>query len=765
MQGINEMIDRRSLHSLALIVFIRIKTIVPALVVLIISGTHTNNLTATPSATEDDSQKIELTERYDRLLIEARQLQNMGNYKDALINLEKAHELASELKSSFGIVSVLVQESDIYLNCGQIDQAKKLGQQALEMAAGLENQPRLRASVLNNWGIILTLDRKYEDAIKAFDQGLDLAKSALEPALAVRILVNQAKTAILNDNLSMAEEALYEGVALVEKLQDSQRKAVLSSALASQLQELLKEDDPDLSKPLLKTNARNLRESVRVFAEVSGDTRLQSNAHGNIGHLYELEGEYDKAFAATRSALFFAQQGPHPEMTYRWQWQLGRLFSANGQRDKALKAYQRSINSLIPIQTRLMLGYRNSPDYFQKNIKPVYYGLAALYLEAAEKTDDADKQQLQLQKARLTVEQMKAAEVEDFFHDECVVALRNKATVLDSIGKNSAIIYPMPFKDKLAVIVTLPSGIVQIASPVDREELTKTVKRFREHLQERSHQRFADEGKKLYHWLIAALEEKLQKEAIDTLVIIPDDALSLIPFAALYDGEQFLLEKYAIVTTPGLQLTDPRPAPRENFETLLVGLSESVQGFPQLPNIPEELNTINTILQGKSKQLLDKAYEKQALTDTIKQTTYRIIHMATHGEFSADPSQTFLLTYDSKLLLNEFGKLLKLGQFSNEPVELLTLSACNTAVGDIRAAFGLAGIALESGARSAVATLWSVDDESTMLLMTDFYRQFQSRPDLNKAQILQAAQLNLLNQSQYRHPFYWSPFLFIGNWL
>ena len=99
-----------------------------------------------------------------------------------------------------------------------------------------------------------------------------------------------------------------------------------------------------------------------------------------------------------------------------------------------------------------------------------------------------------------------------------------------------------------------------------------------------------------------SLEKKLQEEAIDTLVIIPDEALSLIPFAALYDGERFLVEKYAIVTTPGLQLTDPQPSPRENFEALLVGLSEGVQGFPPLPNVPKELDTIGKILQGDSEQ-------------------------------------------------------------------------------------------------------------------------------------------------------------------
>ena len=265
--------------------------------------------------------------------------------------------------------------------------------------------------------------------------------------------------------------------------------------------------------------------------------------------------------------------------------------------------------------------------------------------------------------------------------------------------------------------------------------------------------------------MIDPLEETLKESEIDTLIFIPDGVLSLIPFAALYDGENFLIENYAIVTTPGLQLTDPQPTPRKNLETLLVGLSKSVQGFPALPNVPEELTIIDQDLQSNSVQLLDQSYEKQVLIDMITKNSYRIIHMATHGEFSADPSQTFLLTYDGKLPLDQFGSLIKLGQFSDKPVELLTLSACNTAVGDVRAAFGLAGIALESGARSAIATLWSVHDEATMLVMTDFYRQFLSKPEINKAQALQAAQLNLLNQPQYKHPAYWSPFLFIGNWL
>lgn len=742
-----------------------IKLFVPVLIFLIVVSLHSGDLLAATPSIKNDEPQVTLTRQFDHQLIKARQLQNEGDYRGALTELKKAEELAKELNDATGIFAVLIQASDVYLNEGQIEPAEKLCQQALELASELESQPKLMASALNSRGMILALSRDYEDAIEAFNQGLELAHAARYPLLAARIQVNLAKTAITANELLIAEEALFKGMALVEPLPPSQQKTFLNTAMGNQLLDLLRKEDRTHSKPLLKAKAWALWEQTKEFADTSADTRLKSNTYGQIGRLYEVEKDYDRALVATRQALFFAQQGPHPEMIYRWQWQLGRLFDQKGLSSQALKNYQNAVESLTPIQTRLMFSYRNSPEYFKENIKPVYYGLAALYIEAAERAKSATERQLQLKQARETIEQMKVAEVEDFFQDECVTALRNKATPLDNIADNCAVIYPMSFEDRLVILATLPGGIVHHVAPVDQKTLTKTVVQFRKHLQDHSHQAFVGPGKKLHHWMIAALEEKLQEAAIDTLIFIPDGALSLIPLAALFDGENFLIENYAIVTTPSLQLTDPRPALRENFEALLVGLSEGVQGFPPLPNVPKELATIDKRLQGNSRQLLNRAYEKEALKNAIKQNTYRIIHMATHGEFSADPNQTFLLTYDGKLRINEFGSLLKLNQFSNEPVELLTLSACNTAVGDIRAAFGLAGVALDSGARSAVATLWSVHDEATMLVMTDFYQQFQSRSDLSKAQALQNAQLRLLKQPDYRHPAYWSPFLFIGNWL
>jgi CHAT domain-containing protein len=124
-----------------------------------------------------------------------------------------------------------------------------------------------------------------------------------------------------------------------------------------------------------------------------------------------------------------------------------------------------------------------------------------------------------------------------------------------------------------------------------------------------------------------------------------------------------------------------------------------------------------------------------------------------------------VLTYDTKLTLNNLESLIRPSQYRGQPVELLVLSACQTAAGDDRAALGLAGVAVKAGARSALASLWFVNDQSTSALIAEVYQQMRRSPPISKAHALQAAQVKLLNDRRYRHPCYWSPFLLIGNWL
>jgi CHAT domain-containing protein len=233
--------------------------------------------------------------------------------------------------------------------------------------------------------------------------------------------------------------------------------------------------------------------------------------------------------------------------------------------------------------------------------------------------------------------------------------------------------------------------------------------------------------------------------------------------AVLHDGQQYLVEKYSIALSQGLQLLEPRSLVRERLKALTGGLTEARQGFTALPAVRLEVNQIASELP--SEVLLDQQFIETVLQDQIQAGAFPVIHLATHGQFSSKAEDTFLLTWDGRINVKDLAQLLRTreGEDTN-PLELLVLSACQTAAGDKRAVLGLAGLAVRSGARSTLATLWSVRDQSTAVLMSEFYREL-TQSEVSKAEALRQAQLTLLKNTKYEHPFYWAPFILVGNWL
>jgi CHAT domain-containing protein len=148
----------------------------------------------------------------------------------------------------------------------------------------------------------------------------------------------------------------------------------------------------------------------------------------------------------------------------------------------------------------------------------------------------------------------------------------------------------------------------------------------------------------------------------------------------------------------------------------------------------------------------------------LKEGRFTILHIASHGQMEGDPRKSFLLAFDGKLTMDKLTQAIGLLQFRDEPLELLTLSACQTAAGDDRAALGLAGVAIKAGAVSALATLWFINDQASSELVSEFYRQLKDS-SVTKAVALQRAQLKLLDDPAFDHPAFWSPFLLLNNWL
>jgi CHAT domain-containing protein len=471
---------------------------------------------------------------------------------------------------------------------------------------------------------------------------------------------------------------------------------------------------------------------------------------------------YKEALYLTRLAIFKAQEVNAHETLFRWQWQAGRIFKSLNNIDEALSLYRSSISTLESIRHEKTGCYGWSSPSISENLEKICFELAGLLLKQAASIKEPAIYMSYLAEAREVIEVQKIYELRNYYQDDCVDAARFGLTKLDEVSKTSAIIYPIVLEDRIEILYTMPQGLKRIYVNVSKETLTQEVTKFRKMLEKRTTREFLPHAQRLYDWLIRPMEPDLNKVSIDTLVFVPDGPLRTIPMGALQDGYQFLIEKYAVAITPGLELTDPKPISEESRKVIIFALTQSTQGYPPLPYISSELQAIEKFYE--SRMLINQKFLISNIEETLKNEDYAILHIASHAQFENELDKTFLLTFDGKLTIDSLNQHIGLLRFRDNPIELLTLSACETAAGDELAALGLAGIAVKAGARSALATLWHINDLASSVLVSEFYQQLQTL-NMTRAEALQQAKLKILNDRRFQHPGYWSPFLLIGSWL
>jgi len=700
-----------------------------------------------------------LSQTSNALIRLAQAYQSLGQYRDALKNLESALAFAKNSRDGAQLALALGTIGDVYIAIGPAETADKYLNEGLRAAKELNNES-LAAIILNNLGNLFTAQKKYPEAVAAYTESATLAKVRNDSTLVTRAMINAATALIQNKQVKEAKALLDGASEQIQTLEPIYDKAsgLINIGLAYLS---LRSSLPDLKDSLLLLAHRNLSEAGTV-ADSIGDRRTASYAWGHLGKLYEEEQRYQEALQLTRRATFAAQQVNAPESLYQWEWQSGRLLTKLGTVDDAIGAYRRAVRTLQSIRPELSVGYGTPQTSFRETIGPVYFELVDLLLQRASSLKDSSLVGPYLIEARESVELFKAAELRDYFRDDCVDTALSKITQLETVAKTAVVIYPILLPDRIELLVSLPNGLKRILVPVGAEALTQEVRQFRRRLEKRTTREYLPHAQKLYDWLIRPLEADLAASHIDTLVFVPDGALRTIPMAALYDGKQFLVAKYAVAITPSLSLTDPRPIKRDGMKVLTVGVTEAVQGFPALPNVSAELQELQTLLG--STTLVDREFLAANFEKKLKEEQFSIVHVASHGEFGNDVDNTFLLTYDTKVSLDRLNHMIGVFRFRDDPLELLTLSACDTAAGDDRAALGLAGIAIKAGARSALATLWNINDEAAVDLVVDFYRELKD-PSISRSVALQRAQLKLIDNPRYEHPGFWSPFLMINNWL
>ncbi len=592
-------------------------------------------------------------------------------------------------------------------------------------------------------------------AVQSYRDAARAAREDGDTELALRAEANAARAAV-EAGTSAGVPAELERIAAVSRAGgagDHARLLLHVGRTAS----LLAARDPDNGEALQIASSL-LAEAERV---TTGRARLQSYALGFRGELYERRGRLDEALALTRRALLAGLKADAPDAIYRWQWQAARIHAAAGRTDRALEEYREAAESLTALRRLAPASFSGLEAPSGSPVEALYLELVDLLLKKSAREPDPARRQALLLAARDALEAQKAEEITDYFRDECLAAQR-KATPDEVPG--TVFVYPIALPDRLEILVGGLGPLDHYTVPVGREELTREVAAFRDRLTRRTTREYLTQAHQLYEWLVQPIAPLLAERSPDTVVFVPDGPLRTIPFAALRDpaSGEFLIERVPLAIVPSLTLTEPRPLQDVKVRMLTAGLSESVEGFPALRFVPQEIDAVSNTFPGQS--IMNEEFVITRFEEEVATRPFGIVHIASHAEFSGDPSESFLLAYDGKLPMNRLARIVGRTRFRREqPLELLTLSACETAVGNERAGLGLAGIALQAGARSALASLWSVNDQASTRLIAEFYTNLQQ--DQSRAKALQQAQLTMLDHRGFRHPAFWSSFVLISSWL
>jgi CHAT domain-containing protein len=491
----------------------------------------------------------------------------------------------------------------------------------------------------------------------------------------------------------------------------------------------------DLLIPLVQQS-----DKIRSLSRLLG---VRSTLSQSVGDLDQAMADLKQAHSASLSIRAF-------DLSYRWEYLLGKLYAQRYDYAQAKNFFAASINSIKRIKDgSLPLKQEVQYGFFDK-VEPIYREYLALLLSDEEpdfKTIIQTNENLQLD------------EIENYL--QC--GRLNTFSLLDlpPSQRPDGTIYFIPAMDRYEIILRSKDGSIRNHS-VPRSTLDENVTLLRKYL---SDARLKDtplnilkaQFGTLYTSTLKPFEQWLPEKG--TIVFVVDSKLQSIPWSALYDGHQFLIERFSIALSFGTEVKLPHQLSRNQMKVIAAGISETTQdsSFSPLPRVTEELNIVKKVFPS-SKILLDARFTQENLER--QGLDFPIVHLASHGKFSSNPSNTYILDWNGKIPLNQIERLLT--ERTLVPIELLVLSACETAKGDKRATLGIAGTAIKAGARSTIATLWSAEDNVTPKFMNDFYSAIHDGK--TKAESLREAQIKVINDKKGKLAN-WANFVLFGSWL
>jgi CHAT domain-containing protein/predicted negative regulator of RcsB-dependent stress response len=711
-------------------------------------------------------------------------------------NLQQAIEIFRSLRGSgdeAAGVAATGQLGATLLQARRLDEAEPLLREAYEKTVGSE-----RARHAIELGNLAATRRLSMEALRFYTEARTLAGS--DPVLALVARIDEVR--------------------LVEHHDRPARLEALSRALAG-IGEPLARARMRLSVGTLASGTGSLRiayenlEEARNLAAKGGDPRIEVEALDGLAQLYEERGRATDALQLSRRGIARAEaaDGTYTDILLRLEWRQGRLLAARGANDEARAAYQRAIEHIESIRQDIPIDYEDGRSSFRDTLEPIYLGFIDLLLKKTDTAVDSERIAL-LRRTRDIAELIKQSELQDYLGERCSVdSVQNEAQT--GVAPGTAIFYPIVLKDRIEVIFESGAGISRYTTAMDAKLLRDRVTAYAQSLRY-GEEGYRDDAIRLYDVLIRPFEKDITDQGVHTLLVVPDGVLRLLPWTALHDGQQFLVQKYSVVINSGLSMTNQAANRGKGFASLVAGMAEpgptlieklskssleqvvnpksatrsgfalklargdtqravsvttrTIKGAKRavawkeelaLPGVKAEIDALSKILPGTN--LLDATFTTGRLHDEFDKGEYRIAHLATHGFFGKTGDQSYLMAYDDIVTMDGLQKLLQLERIKKNPIDLLTLSACETAEGDDRSPLGIAGAAIKAKAKSVLGTLWPVSDQAAQKVMISFYGSLV-HDGASKAEALRLAQVALIGNPDLEHPYYWAPFIIVGNW-
>ena len=531
-----------------------------------------------------------------------------------------------------------------------------------------------------------------------------------------------------------------------------------------------------------------------AFANNAGLDRLKVEAQASIVQFYQVQGKTNEALALSDDVILLAEPMNAKELVAQVLAVKGDLLRLQGDFTAAMAAYEQAGQSLTAISVDLPLNLPDGRSTVNVITDPIHRKYADLLLQMAE-GKDAETATPLIIKAMDNMEIIKEADLQDFFLGKCKIESTTETSWHSKPLADAAIVYPIVFHDRVALIVKTDQGYSLHSVNILEAELKKQVSLLEHSLQDGKDFRLS--AKKLYDVLVRPVKQELEDAGIKTLVYVPDRDIRSIPYAAFYDGKHYAVESFGIATMPSLAFPNFAQTPLHNPDSkqLFAGLSKP--DGPSLDKLPRKLLVSLEDSDGGTFRGLQKAKQRDVLTDSLslpsvekeigelandktskvllnRQFTtatfkenletgdFDKVHIASHGFFGNNAKDSFILAYDEVLSLEAFEGSLSSTLLKQKPIDLLTLSACQTAQGNDRLLLGFSGMAIKSNVKSALGSLWPIDDEGAMEFMKLFYTGINQ--PLEKAQALKAAQVAMIKSVKFKHPYYWSPFILTGSW-